>query len=782
MIMRVLGILLLLTSFALGQTIQQSGQVTPGHAPVWVTTGILGDGGTAANPGLTPITSLGVQNNGGPGICLSSAPVTGPYNQLCMAVSTAGAAQLSLQNFGGAPAESLNVVVNGLSYSIPGSLSTLTLGGTAINGGSLGDCLTVGTSSLLSQATCATVAGSNTQIQFNSSNLLGASANLTWVSPTLTIGAAGSTTGQLAIAGGTSGSTVLTSLAAASGTLTLPSATDTLTGKATTDVLTNKTYDTAGAGNVFKINGTPVTSVTGSGAAVLANTPTLITPVLGAATATSINGLTLTSSTGTLTLTNGKTLAASNTIALAAGADGQTFTFPSASDTVATIAAAQILTNKTLTSPTINTPVINNASTLSAGTNGTAGGTLVLNGSSTGSVTLSVNAGAGTTTFRLPNTNGSNGQLLQTDGSGDTSWVSASGTGTVTSVTAGAGLATGTAAALTTAGTIYGISAPQGRLTLVSGTPVMTANETAKGTIYYDCYRSGNVVPYYNGTDNVSEVISNCEVSDLMVAAASAGQVVSGQVYDVWWVHSGTNRICIAMSASTGGVGGWSSDSGGSNTARGTGYSQLDQSGTVTPYISNKNSITNCFNNSTNYGPVSANQGTYLGTIYATANGQTGMNYSATASGGGGNILGVYNAYNRVPVSAFSADSTTTWSYNSATWRKANNNVNNSITWVDGLQQSSVTGIYAVAEFSGGTAFAYSGCQADFSSGAPALVGVNPSATVFFVTTQCQSFPLLGLHVLNAIEAASTGSSVSFDGTSLAGNPQTQGLSIRLDM
>ena len=89
---------------------------------------------------------------------------------------------------------------------------------------------------------------------------------------------------------------------------------------------------------------------TGSGSVVLATSPTLVTPVLGAATATSINGLTITSSTGTLTITNGKTVSVSNTMTFAAGADGQTWTFPASSDTVVTLAATQELDNKTLDS------------------------------------------------------------------------------------------------------------------------------------------------------------------------------------------------------------------------------------------------------------------------------------------------------------------------------------------------------------------------------------------------------------------------------------------------
>lgn len=97
---------------------------------------------------------------------------------------------------------------------------------------------------------------------------------------------------------------------------------------------------------------------TGTGVLVFATSPTLVTPILGVATATSINGLTITTSTGALTIANGKTATFNNTITFA-GTDSTQMTFPSSSATIARTDAGQTFTGtQIMTSPKILTSIL----------------------------------------------------------------------------------------------------------------------------------------------------------------------------------------------------------------------------------------------------------------------------------------------------------------------------------------------------------------------------------------------------------------------------------------
>jgi hypothetical protein len=88
-----------------------------------------------------------------------------------------------------------------------------------------------------------------------------------------------------------------------------------------------------------------VTDETGTGALVFATSPTLVTPTLGVATATSVNKVTITApaTSAVLTIANGKTLTVNNSITFA-GTDATTMTLPSTNATLARTDAAQTFT------------------------------------------------------------------------------------------------------------------------------------------------------------------------------------------------------------------------------------------------------------------------------------------------------------------------------------------------------------------------------------------------------------------------------------------------------
>lgn len=180
---------------------------------------------------------------------------------------------------------------------------------------------------------------------------------------------------------------------------------------------------------------------TGTGALVFATSPSLVTPSLGVATATSINGMIISSGTGTLDIADGKTLAVSNTLTLE-GTDAATVDFAAggtvgyASDTLAQFAnttsseLAGIITNETgsgalafATSPTFVTPNIGVATATSVNglTVSSTTGTLTMTNGKTLSVantlsfsgtdSASVNFGAGGT---VPYTSGTLAQFSNT--------------------------------------------------------------------------------------------------------------------------------------------------------------------------------------------------------------------------------------------------------------------------------------------------------------------------------------------------------------------------------
>lgn len=138
-----------------------------------------------------------------------------------------------------------------------------------------------------------------------------------------------------------------------------------------TDLKTVNGTSIIGSGDITTPQGT-VTAVSiatangFSGSSSGGATPAL-TIVAGAITPTTVNGLTISSTTGTLTITNSKTLSVTNTITLS-GTDSTVMTFPSTSATIARTDAGQTFTGvQVFTTPTITTANLSGSQQLAEG-------------------------------------------------------------------------------------------------------------------------------------------------------------------------------------------------------------------------------------------------------------------------------------------------------------------------------------------------------------------------------------------------------------------------------
>jgi hypothetical protein len=88
---------ILIPAAALAQSVQQGGQITPGHATSWTTTGVVQDAGTSTNPKLT---TLGIQASGLSSFCINNGPATGAYSALCLGLNHS-VANLTVTGFNG---------------------------------------------------------------------------------------------------------------------------------------------------------------------------------------------------------------------------------------------------------------------------------------------------------------------------------------------------------------------------------------------------------------------------------------------------------------------------------------------------------------------------------------------------------------------------------------------------------------------------------------------------------------------------------------------------------
>ncbi len=211
---------------------------------------------------------------------------------------------------------------------------------------------------------------------------------------------------------------------------------------------------------------------------------------------------------------------------------------------------------------------------------------------------------------------------------------------------------------------------PGGRITAQSGIPVPTSDQTAITTLFYAPYDGRPpYVPVYNGV-SIASVQFTASISDavgLSLALNTSAQT-SGNLYDIYVGNNSGLQLCTGPA--------WS-NSGAGTSARGA----AADIALVLGIQVNNVQITCSFAASSFVCP--AKQCTRLGTVYATANGQTALQFRpASASGGANPIIGFCNAYNQIAVRSVQHDSTG-WTYAGTTIRDANNSANNRIRYID---------------------------------------------------------------------------------------------------
>lgn len=887
--------LLLATGVAHGQAVQQSGTVTARHIPYWASNGVISDGGTSAD---SPISSIGVTNEGGAGFCVGSQRQSAAgRNLLCFSAATAASAKISLQNYGIAAAQNLDFVINGTTVTLPTGGGTFVLanppftvghascwlntagvlvdcgaglvagtqnglayytaagfiGGTAAgtNGqipvattsaapafktlsGDIGSVSSAGAVTLqsvngipfastytahgtlvaqgtgqwtasvtnnvgycwLSQgsnadpiwAPCASgsgsAGGSTTQVQFNSSSSLAGSANMTWVSPTLTLGVAGTTTGQLGLASSTATGTVTLQSPGVSGTYNFNFPTGAgslgqplLSGGGGATPSTFGTLSTAGGGtgcttpsgtcldNITAFSSTGYIKRTGSGTYALSSPIPVSDGGTNLASGTSGGILGFTASgtiaSSALLAANGFVIgggAGATPTALAACTNGQIPVGVTSSAPACQTLSGDITTVSSAGLVTIANSAITNAKLANAAA-------FTFKGNATGSSAAPTDFTPASLTQKASPAAGDYLVIADNAAAGALKFATVSSiasAGSVSSIAGNTGAFTLTLP-ITNATNAILLNAtifPQGRITLTTSVPVLTSTVSAATSVFYTPY-IGNLVPIYDGTNVIPTA-----VTELTITLGSNWAANSN--WDVFIASdSGTIRACTGPA--------WTSD-----TARGSGAGTTELSRT-SGLILNNVTVTCRYNNTTTFS-VAASRGTYVGSFRTGSAGQTNWVYGAVASGGTAGLFGVWNMYNRVTVLSFTGDSTDSWATPFGTIRAANGSATMRCSFISGITEDAFEAAY--------NAYGTAGVSGNFSAGigydttsaySIGQVGFSNNPTNIGQISGSYGTTALGFHFLSANEFGAN-SNPTFYGDGGAPTTAQNSLSCRMRM
>lgn len=247
----------------------------------------------------------------------------------------------------------------------------------------------------------------------------------------------------------------------------------------------------------------------------------------------------------------------------------------------------------------------------------------------------------------------------------------------------------------------------QGRLTLESGVPISTSDQTAKATLYFTPFRGNAISLYVNG---------GWALRTFTEKSLSLSGYTTGKPYDIFAYD---NAGVVAIESLV-----WTND-----TTRATALAYQDGI------------------------PVKSGDATrrYLGTIYTTATGQTEDSAAKRM---------VWNYWNRVERVMRKFDTTATWSYSTAAWRQARGDSSNQVEFVIGLSEDVVAVSLTMSFVSASSGVPIVGVGLDSTTVVSAfgttatLQNINSNLTAFW-----RGFPGVGRHRLIwlEIEAGSVG-------------------------
>jgi hypothetical protein len=307
----------------------------------------------------------------------------------------------------------------------------------------------------------------------------------------------------------------------------------------------------------------------------------------------------------------------------------------------------------------------------------------------------------------------------------------ATATNTTDIATNTADIATNTADIATLNAAVAGLNpintiTPQVRITLTSGTAVMTSDVAGATTVYVTpC--GGNLVPIYDGSNFTPTAVSEMSqaTTDTTKSPAAVG---ASLIYDIYvWDDSGTLRATRGPARAS------------DTTAPAITY--------VEGIALNTSAITN--------GPA-ASRGTWVGCIRSNASSTIDVKFGTSAAGGGQAWFGVANAYNLTTAVFTVTDSNASWTSGGSTTVRP---LDNSSTFRASLLSCSGTAPLV--------ANVYSRIQSTASNFAFVLIGLNSTTAGVsnngFVnggvdgttTAGYSTFPATGFGYIQALEQAS---------------------------